>query len=240
MPLNVVDSRTTRAIDVEGGTYAYASDLRGHPIPASARLEGWPTIAWDRHMLIVDTATCTASEFFHVTPPWENLTGRWRADTAIKTDLRSNTPRAGGSAMASGLSLLAGMIRYDEVASGRINHVVSITVPTIKDAPPVWPATRSDGRSKLTHAPAMGTWLRLRADIDLSALRPQARIVARALQEHGAIISDTNNHGLALAGEPDDRWDDEDLATLGTLSAQDFEVIDPTAMKVRDGSHQIR
>ncbi|MCB1257726.1 MAG: hypothetical protein KDB26_11510 [Microthrixaceae bacterium] len=240
VPVNVVDSQTTPLRDVEGGAFAYASDLVDHPIPDSARLEGWPGIAWDRHMLVVDTATCYSSEFFHVTPPWQNLTGRWKADTAVKFNLGSNSPGTGVSAMASGLSMIAGMVRYDEVAAGHVDHAIAVSVPVIKSGSPVWPAMASDGRSTATHAPAMGTWLRLRSNVDISRFGSQARVVADALKRHGAIIADTNHNGIALAGEPSENWNDADLDALGSLTAADFEVIDPTPMMISKNSHQIR
>ena len=240
VPVNVVDSRTTPLKDVEGGAFAYASDLVGHPIPDSARLEGWPGIAWDRHMLVVDTATCKSSEFFHVTPPWQNVTGRWKADTAIKFNLGSNSPGTGVSAMASGLSMISGMVRYDEVASGHLDHAIAVSVPVIKAGGPVWPATASDGRSAAAHAPSMGTWLRLRSNVDVSRFGPQARVVADALKRHGAIVADTNHNGIALAGEPSENWNDSDLDALGSLTAADFEVVDPTPMMISKNSHQIR
>ncbi len=240
IPVNVVDSRTTQIVDFVGGEYSYLSDLGGHPLPAHPRYEGWPGIAWDRHLLVVDSATCISSEFFYVTPAWMNPFGYWVAQTAVKIDLSTNTPRARGATTASGLSMLTGMIRYDEVASGRIGHTIAMAIPKIKKSPPVWPAFGTDGRSTDPNAPAMGTWMRLKPNADLSSLGPQARVVAEALQQHGAVVTDTNHGGMAMGGEPDTRWDDADLATLQTLDASDFEVVDPTPMIIDPASMKIR
>jgi hypothetical protein len=103
----------------------------------------------------------------------------------------------------------------------------------------VWPANGSDGRSTDPDAPPMGTWLRLRSDVDLSHLGPQARVVAEALKVHGAVIFDTGP-SYGLMGEPDTRWADGDLAGLQTLTIGMFEVVDPTPMQVSPTSHQIR
>jgi len=65
----------------------------------------------------------------------------------------------------------------------------------------------------------------------LEALGPQATVVADALRTHGLILSDTGP-GFALRGTPDRRWDDDDLATLRTLHASDFEVVDPSGIVV--------
>ncbi|MGB3411268.1 MAG: hypothetical protein WBA45_08710 [Microthrixaceae bacterium] len=240
VPINVVDSRTSEIVDFVGGEYSYLSDLGRHPLPVNPRYEGWPGIAWDRHLLVVDSATCISSEFFYVTPAWMNPFGFWVAQTAVKIDLSTNKPRARGATTASGLSMLTGTIRYDEVASGRLGHTIAMSIPKIKKAPPVWPAFGTDGRSTDPNAPAMGSWFRLKPDTDLSTLGPQARVVAEALKLHGAVVTDTNSHGMAMGGEPDTRWDDADLGTLQQLNASDFEIIDPTQMIVDPSTMQIR
>ena len=233
-PVNVVDSRTDASVDYVIAAYPGVSDPTGHTLPAVPRFEGWPTIAWDRHLLTVDTATCTSSEAFNVSPPWENPTGRWVADSAVHFDLRSNDLPPRGSATASGLSMLHGLVRYDEVASGRVGHAVTVTLPQIRQGAAVWPARFSDGRSTNPAAPQMGTWRRLRADVDLSGLGPQARTVAEAMKVHGAVVGDTGPGGLVVNGEPDERWNDTDLSGLGSLSLADFEVVDASGMRVDD------
>ena len=233
-PVNVVDSRSDSSVDYLIRAYPGVSDPAGHTLPAVPRFEGWPTIAWDRHLLTVDTATCTSSEAFNVSPPWENPLGRWMADSAVHFDLRSNELPARGSATAAGLSLLHGLVRYDEVASGRVGHAVTVTLPQIRQGDAVWPARYSDGRSTNPAAPQMGSWLRLRADVDLSGLGPQARTVAEAMKVHGAVVGDTGPGGLVLNGEPDERWNDSDLRGLGSLSLADFELVDASGMRVDD------
>ena len=240
IPVNLVDSRNTAMMNVIGGTYAYNSDLTGHPIPSAPRIEGHPSMAWDRHMLIVDAATCTSHEFFYVTPPFAPFTTQWIAETAVKINLQSNAARR-GSTIASGGSMLASMLRYDEVAAGRIDHVLGVSLPVISNQPPLWPAVGSDGRSTDPNAPRMGAWLRLRSDADLSDLAPDARLIAEALQRHGAVVGDTTVPGsFVISGENDTRWNDDDLRTLRNLHLGDFEVVDPTPMKVADNSHEIR
>jgi hypothetical protein len=238
IPINVVDSRTLPLSDVIGGTYGYMSDLEDHPIPADPAVEGHPGIAWDRHMVLLDTATCVSSEFWYVTPP-NPFFDRWMANTAVKLDMTSNDIRDRGSATASGMSMLALMVRYEEVASGRIDHMLEVALPDISSSAPRWPASRTDGVSTDPHAPPMGTVFRLRADADLSALGPQARTIAGALQKHGAVLGDSGP-GFGIRGENDGRWQDADLATLKTLQMSDFEAVDVTPMKVRDGSYEIR
>lgn len=239
IPVNLADSRTSQLVEVIAGTGAAASDPGPHPVPAAPRFEGWPSIRWDKHLLVVDPATCTSHEMIGVTPPGANLLGLWMAEKVVRVDLRSNAYRPGGTVKVSGVSLLAGMVRYDEVASGDVDHVVGMSIPNARAGAPVWPARASDGTNPDPDAPPMGTWLRLRDDVDLSALGPQARVIAQALRDHGAVITDTGGRWV-LNGEPDVRWDDRDLNTLRTLTFADFEVVDPSPMVVDRGSLRIR
>jgi hypothetical protein len=242
-PVNVVDGRTAERRDlVVSLEYLWMSRHEGVPWPAEPRFEGWPGRAWDRHLVIVDTSTCLSWEGINLQPPWESvfgaLLGRWYADAMVAIDLRSNLPHQPATVMASGMSLLAGLVRFEEVAAGRIDHALSITLPEIRPGA-VWPARGGDGRSTNPDAPPMGAWLRLRADADLSGLGPQAAVVARALQRHGAVVSDSGPHA-AVAGEPDLRWDDADLRGLGRFTLADFEVVDPSSLILDPASHRIR
>lgn len=238
LPINIVDSTKVPSVDVLGGKYRDISDLNDHPIPESPRIEGFPGAAWDRHMLIVDTATCTSHEFFYVKRV--PVIGKWHAETAAKFDLSSNAIRERGSTKAAGTSMLAGMIRYDELQRGRIDHVMSFSLPKISTSPPVWPASGTDGRSDDPNAPPMGTWFRLRADADLSELAPEALVIAKALQIHGAIVDDTGPEYMGLGGENDERWNDVGIQTLKKLTLGDFDVVDPSSMMVSADSYQIR
>ena len=84
----------------------------------------------------------------------------------------------------------------------------------------------------------MGSWFRLDADTDLLELGPQARVIAQALMDHGMVIADTSGV-LAINGTPDLRWDDSDLATLRTLSSDDFEVVDASRRMVSSNSMEM-
>ncbi|MFV0316523.1 MAG: hypothetical protein ACK5O2_06125 [Microthrixaceae bacterium] len=238
MPVNVVDSRTLNTTDVVGGAYSYISDLEDHPIPAQPKIEGYPGVAWDKHMIVLDSATCVLSEFFWVTPP-NFLFDFWQASKAVKLDLASNVIRKGGSATASGMPMLALMVRYDEVAAGEIDHMLQMNMTSIRRSAPQWPATGSDGTSDNPNSPAMGTIFRLKADVDLSGFPPQSRAIAEALKEHGAVVGD-NSSRTGVIGENSEHWDDQDLRAIRQLTMDDFEVVDAEPMKVADRSYEIR
>jgi len=240
IPVNVIDPAATTPTDFAvASIYAAQSQPQGVPLPAAPRFEGWPGRAWDRHLLLVDPAACTSRELINVQLPGENLfaSGSWYADSVVSVNLSSNAALP-AAVTASGLSLLSGMVRYDEVASGDVGHAVAVALPMVRDTF-VWPARHTDGRTSDPAAPPMGSWFRLRPDADLSGLGPQARVVARAMQLHGAVLVDTGPR-LTMGGEPDVRWDDKDLKTLSTLDMGDLDVVDPAPMQVDPATLQIR
>ena len=93
-------------------------------------------------------------------------------------------------------------VRYDEVASGRIDHVLKIAVDTAHEEF-VWPMTGSDGDTRAPLAPWEGARLRLKPEIDLDGfdLSPAQRSIATALQEYGAVIGDQSGSTAILKVE---------------------------------------
>ena len=224
--------------------YQSVSENQSVPWPDDPRFEGWPNRAWDRHLLTVDTHRCESWELINAQAPGENVfaallhPGSWYADRVVRLDLSSNTIPPTGTVTASGLSMLAGLVRYDEVASGRVDHALSMVLPDI-GAGATWPpAARTDvrpiGRS------ADGDVVVACAPTSISrACRPQARGLAQAMKDHGVVLVDTGPHA-AILRRTRRPLDDADLDGLRSLTIGQFEVVDPTPMKVADGSYRIR
>ncbi|MDH3753211.1 MAG: hypothetical protein OEU32_04990 [Acidimicrobiia bacterium] len=211
--------------------FADESDPGPYPIPPDAPIEGGS----DRHLLVVDEDACVLYEVFRAVADGN---GGWDAGSGAVFDLRSNTLRPAGwtSADAAGLAILPGLVQYDEVAAGDIDHAIRMTVPRTRTSY-VWPARHQAGESADTTLPPMGTWLRLRSDADLSGLGPQASVIAEAMQTHGVIIADNGSRWF-ISGTPDPRWDNDDLHTLGALEGSMFEVVDSGVMMVTPDSGQ--
>jgi hypothetical protein len=230
-PFNFVDESTPR--HRMSMTYPGSSDDVPYPISDPAYVQSMPSLGIDNHYIAIDLEADRMWELWAI----RNWFGRWAAGSGAEWDLTS-TDYAAGSAVAAGLPIMPLTHTYEEVASGRIDHVLSGA--TANAAPTwVWPARHSDGPSSDPDAPPMGTWLRLRADADLSGLGPQARVIATAMQEYGIVLVDTTS-AFGLAGTPDARWDNDDLATLGTLNTDDLEVIDSAALMVDTDSMAAR
>jgi hypothetical protein len=90
-------------------------------------------------------------------------------------------------------------VRYDEVQAGVIRHVLKIAVPRTK-CRHVFPMTGDECGTLKRYAPPEGTRIRIKPSIDLSTLElsPEARIVAQALQDYGAVIGDQSGGPVSL------------------------------------------
>jgi hypothetical protein len=232
MPFNPVDPTTPRR-DVRIVQAPDTSFPGPFPVSEPAYVESMPTYGVDNHYIGIDARSGEVWELIAI----RSWFGRWEADAGAHWLMGSNDYPS-GSTIATGLPLLPGTITYDEVAAGRITHVVLAGTP-ISSPAHIWPALSSDGPSRDPDAPPQGAWMRLRADVDLSALGPQARIIATALREYGTILSDTAGR-FGFRGTPDARWDDADLDTLATLTTDDFEFVDPAGIVVASDSLAVR
>lgn len=213
--------------------YDDESDPGPYPVPfSSAREHGG-----DHHVLTVDTSTCTLYEMFAAEPQGN---GTWQAGSGARVDLRSNAQRPAGwtSADAAGLAILPGLVRYEEVAAGRIDHAIRFTAPLTQSSY-LWPATHEASSSNDPNRPPMGAWFRLRADYDTSWMAPQARVIAEALKVHGMILAD-NGSSWYLSGAPDERWDNDALRQLASIKGSDLAAIDASTIMVDPSSGAVR
>ncbi len=103
-----------------------------------------PSSTGDRHVLIVDRDACRLWELYSAYP--HSGGASWTAGSGATWDLNSNAMRPLGwtSGDAAGLPILPGLVRYDEVASGEIDHVIRFTAPRTANAY-VWPASHKAG-----------------------------------------------------------------------------------------------
>jgi hypothetical protein len=218
-----------------GFDYADESDPGPYPVPRNASIEGGPTSDGDRHIILYDSTRCRSYELYDAHP---NSDGSWHAGSGAIFDLRGNTlrPRGWTSADAAGLPILAGLVRYDEVAAGRIDHAIRVTAPHTRDAY-VWPARHRASSSSSASLPPMGLRLRLKSTVDISRLPAQARVVAQAMKTYGVILAD-NGSPWYLSGAPDDRWSNDALHQLGDLTGVDFEAVDVSSLMISPDSAQ--
>lgn len=210
--------------------YDGESDPGPYPIPTDAPIEGGPDSDGDRHILVLRNGDCRLFETWYT---WPTPGGSWHAGSGAVFDLTSHALRPAGwtSADAAGLPILPGLVRYDEVASGRIDHALRFTAPQTQRAY-VWPARHYASSNSDPNLPPMGQRFRLRADFDISGFSPANRVILTALKEYGMILAD-NGSAWYLSGIPDERWDNDDLRDLrNNVRGSDFQAVDVSGLMV--------
>lgn len=206
---------------------------QGYPIPLEARTqpkftEGGvaannPEGGGERRMIIVDRDNRLLFELADA--QFNTREGFWRAANGVVFPLDQNTRRPDGfpSAEVTGLEILPGLVRYEEVfGTGPIRHAFGVNVRRSNWY--VFPATRA--AAVTPGAIPMGARLRLKASKDISRYPPPLRRILEAMKTYGLIVSGPGPD-LWVNGTYDTRWDRKfiDLA-FKNMRASDFEVIE--------------
>jgi len=217
IPYNVVPG-TQKMVPITFTDYGDESDPGPYPIPDNAKVESGS----DAHVLTLDTGSCKLYELYGAS---KNNQGGWNAASGAVFDLKSNALRPEGwtSTDAAGLPILPGLVRYDELAAGVINHAIRFTAPRTQNG---WinPATHQAGSSN-PDLPPMGLRLRLKADYDISGFSGEAKVILVAMKKYGIILAD-NGSAWFFQGATDPRWHDDELSQLKKVPGSAFEAVD--------------
>lgn len=234
IPVTVVD-RTHPKVAVRF-EYAAESDRVRYPLGTDTRIEGGAGASGDRHAIVVDRSTCRLYETWAT----RRVGGQWIAGSGATWDLRSNALRPKGwtSADAAGLPILPGLLRWDEVAAGHVDHAIRMTVSTTSRAF-LWPARHQAGATTDPRYPPMGARFRLKASFDISRFSPRARVVLAAMRTYGLVVAD-NGSDWYFQGTADSRWPIALVDELKRIPASAFEAVDTSRLKVTDGSMATR
>lgn len=164
--------------------------------------------------------------------------GSWKVGSGAVWSLNSDAlrPNTWTSADAAGLPILPGLVRYDEIASGVINHALRFTVNSTQSAF-LWPARHYASSNTNPNLPPMGLRLRLKANVNISSFSRTNQIILTALKRYGMIVAD-NGSSWYISGAPDNRWNNDDLHLLGTIPGSDFEAVDESSLQVNVNSGQ--
>ena len=192
-------------------------DKMGVPIPTNFK----PSPGSDQHATILDWKRKLAWDMFLVEKDssgnWVSCTGIVvpldgsgvfnHADFAVKDD---ESIHQYGPSRAAGVPSFAGTIMYDEIKEGKIKHKLSCALRFVALKEYVYPAIWTDGNFK--GGVPEGSIIQLDPKLDLSKfdLLPGEIVVAKALQEYGAVVVDFAA-GNVLYGEglwiyPDKSW----------------------------------
>jgi hypothetical protein len=236
IPYAVVDSSVTPLVPINVLDYASESDVAVAPFPITAPIEGspadcdgWPdTYIGDSHALVLDRNTCFLYETFNT----HRCNGAWNSSSETIWDMQNYEQRPWGwtSADAAGLPIFPGLIRYDEVASGAINHAIRFTMQQTKNDANggyfVEPASHAAG-TVYGVSNIMGMRIRLKAGFDISGFSPANQAILTAMKKYGMILADNGGY-FYFQGVPDPRWNDNDLENLDAIQSSNFEVVQMT------------
>ena len=209
--------------------YPDQSDPGPYPIPADAPIEGGPASQGDRHVLVLDLAARKLYELYAAYPVGGGVS--WTAGSGAIFDLASDALRPAGwtSADAAGLPIFPGLVRYDEVEAGAIQHALRFTVQHTREAY-VPPARHWASSSTSPGLPPMGMRVRLKASVKITGFTPHVKTILLALQHYGMFVAD-NGSNWYLSGTHDTRWDDGELSALAAIKGSDFEVVQMTGLQ---------
>jgi hypothetical protein len=218
----------------------------------------------DSHLIVWDEDNNIAYELFGVTRPTDptlfpnpsgveltHTDGLWHAAQETVWNMNTDNFRTLGdtSADAAGLSILAGLARPDEGlpttqgGQGAIDHAIRLTLPSGDVNPQyIYPASHvvndSSGSTKLP----FGARLRLQntpaVNALISAMQPEAQIIARAMQQYGLVVADIGSAmfvtGTSASEDPSNNisltWNMDDVLGLRSLTAANFDVVNLTPL----------
>jgi hypothetical protein len=203
------------------GNYGDESDPGPYPIPSNAPIEG--NGDGDSHVIVVDKDNKILYELYNASL----VNGQWQASSGAIFDLTSDAFRPAGwtSADAAGLPIFPGLVRYEEILKGVIDHAIRFTLASQNVKPAyISPARHSVNSSGGQYSLPFGAKIRLKANFDISGYSATSQIILKAMKKYGLILADIGSN-MYISGAPDDRWDNNDLHKLGAITASNFEVV---------------
>jgi hypothetical protein len=220
-------------------TYADQSDRGPYPFSAKTPIEGGANGSGDRHALMVDPKTCVLYELYDAQYRSGN---RSTAGSGAIWKLNSNQLRPAGwtSADAAGLPILPGLVNYDEVKSGHIDHAIRFTAD-VTSTSYLWPARHQAGATSNANYPPMGARFRLKASFRLppSQCAKACQVVIQAMKTYGLILAD-NGSNWYFQGTTDKRWTYTMVDQLKGIPADAFQAVDESCLMVNRNSGQAR
>jgi hypothetical protein len=218
--------------------FQYASEsYRGlYPLTARTPIEGGS----DRHALMVDPRKSAATPACTLFETWDthyHPGGKTTAGSGAMWNLNSNALRPAGytSADAAGLPILPGLVNYNEVASGAMDHAIRFTAQCTQESY-LWPARHEAGQSD-SSCPPMGARFRLNASFTLPTSQCSAfcQTVLTTMKTYGLILAD-NGSNWYFQGTADTRWTYSEVDQLKQIPANDFVAINESCLMVNSNS----
>ncbi|MDQ8053612.1 MAG: hypothetical protein REI78_11320 [Pedobacter sp.] len=204
------------------GNYGNESDQQPYNIPLSAPIEGEGY--GDAHVIAIDIQQKKLYELYNASL----RNGKWEASSGAIFDLSSNEYRPAGwtSADAAGLPIFPGLVRYEEILKGEIDHPIRFTLARSNIQPAYVAPARHLVNTTGSAADTLpfGARIRLKESFDISKFSATNQVILKAMKKYGLILADIGSN-FYISGAPDSRWNNDDLAKLGAVKGANFEVV---------------
>jgi hypothetical protein len=201
----------------------------GVPFPAGAK----PAVGTDGHITVLDTDNKLLYEFWRASSPEKNKLGctepldwgvpcygdgKWHVEWGGLMDQYDTDPGYFSSSSwpgltstqgwnwggtATSLPLLAGLMTFEDLNSGVIDHALSTNLPDACQAYFSHPAQRRDGKQQDSSCIAEGARLQLDPsyNVEASTAPPLLKAIMRAAQKYGLIVHDITHDNVSMAGQ---------------------------------------
>jgi len=239
-PINVVSSTQTKQY-LTSLHPDPTNDNIPYPIPSDAQYM-WSDSAGEGVMYIVSPDDHKGYEFYM---PVHASDGSWSAWYAQQFDFTDQTLKPEGystAASASGLPQIPGIVKYDEFASGAINHAMNVQMYS-SDYSHVWPA-RNNGVDSSNKFPPLGQRFRLKASFDTSGYSVNERVILDAWKKYGFMLADQNAdpNCWTVSFDNDPRWESAGISAMSFVDVHstDFEAVDVSSLMINKDSGQAR
>jgi len=211
-------------------TYGHGEEFDKEPVPIPLEAQADPQ--GDAHCALVDWKNGIAWDMWGL---FKNSDGSWTSKTGMKYSIdgdgvfsikpfkikNGESIHYFGPSRAAGVPATAGLIMYNEVVSGEVNHKLACATRVNAYQEHVYPAIWTDGF--IIGGIPEGAVIQLDPALDLSkfGLTPEEVVVAKAMQKYGMVVSDIAGsntlYGEGLWGHPEKNWEGK-LRGIGGVS----------------------
>jgi hypothetical protein len=194
----------------QNGTYAtgalgesvYEGQQAYFRFPKGMAIEGWggsittDATDGDRHGIVLDAGRCMLYEAWSVERNADSYT---LVNTAVFNLSKTlpQRPNTWTSGDAAGLPIFPGVLRYEEIEEGEINHALRFTIKTVQRAFSS-PATKG-GTTTNTLQAYYGARFRLKESFVISGYSADTRVLLRALKKYGLVLADQGSTAYITA-----------------------------------------
>ena len=203
------------------GNYGDESDPGPYAIPVTAPIEG--NGEGDSHVIAVDKDNGLLYELYN-----SSINGNhWEASSGAIFNLKNNAVRTEGwtSADAAGLAIFPGLVRYEEIVKGEIDHAIRFTLASSNVKPAyIYPARHKVNSKGGHYSLPFGGRIRLKASFNISGYPSNVQVILRAMKKYGLMLADIGSN-MYISGAPDERWNNDELRLLSNITADNFEVV---------------